>query len=555
MRRPRTWIARYHSNRRGGVTVMVAVSSLVLVGFCALAVDVGSIFLEARRIQGVADLAAMAAASDLGHAQAAAQATADSNSSGLTALVVTGAYSPDPTVKASDRFQGGGASPNAARVKISGKANLFFAQILLGKPTIDLSRSATAARAELAAFSIGSRLASLQGGLANQVLSGLTGSSVSLSVMDYNALTTANIDLLRYSDALRTSANLQAATFDKTLTTTMPPGQALSVLGDVLDANGSTQAAVAVRKIGAASSHADPIALGDLVDLGPYAVQDHVAGASATNIQVGAMDLAQAVLSLANGGHQVKLDLGASVPGLLDTDVWLAIGERPNNSPWLTVDRNNAVIIRTAQTRLYAEAKALGGLGVLGLQPVKLPVYVEVASAAAKLSGLECPSTVTDQAATLSVLPSVGQVTIGDVDPTKLGDFTTAITPGPATLVDLALAKITGAANVKLGGSTWTNVRFNYADIQSGAVKTVATTDIAKTSLTSLVGNLVLGGKVLGLPLTIGPVLSGLTGTLSAIATPLDGVINGVSGLLGLKLGEADVRVNGLRCRQAALVA
>ncbi len=42
--------------------------------------------------------------------------------------------------------------------------------------------------------------------------------------------------------------------------------------------------------------------------------------------------------------------------------------------------------------------------------------------------------------------------------------------------------------------------------------------------------------------------------TLAAVATPLDGVVNGLTGLLGLGLGEADVRVNGVRCNAVALV-
>jgi uncharacterized membrane protein len=549
------WLGRWTRDRRGGITVLVAVSSLVLVGFCALAVDVGSVFLDSRRMQGVADLAALAAERDIDHATAAAQATADANGAGLTVFVTTGSYVPDAATAPGQRFQAGGASPNAARVQVRGKANLYFAQVLLGKPTMDVSRTATAARAELAAFSIGSRLASLQGGLANQVLSGLAGGSVSLSVMDYNALATANVDLFRYSDALRTSAHLQAASFDKTLSSDVAPSQALSALGDVLDANGSSQAAVAVRKIAAASGHANAIQMGNLLDLGPYGVQDHVAGAGATNIQVGAMDLAQAILGLASGGRQVKLDLGASIPGLADVNVWLAIGERPNNSPWLTVDRDSQVIIRTAQTRLYVEAKALSALGLLGMQPIRLPVYLEAASAEAKLSGIECPPAVADQAASLAVRPGVGQAVIGDIDPTKLNDFKTAITPGPAMIVDILAAKITGFANVKIGGATWTTVRFTHAEIQSGAVKSVATTDIAKTTVSSLVGNLSLTVNVLGLGLGTSGITNSLSGALTAVAAPLDGVINGISDLLGLRLGEADVRVNGLRCRAAALVA
>ena len=63
----------------------------------------------------------------------------------------------------------------------------FFARIF-GKTNIVISRQATAAQQRYAAFSIGSGLASLNGGLLNSYLSALTGSNVSLSVMDYEAL-------------------------------------------------------------------------------------------------------------------------------------------------------------------------------------------------------------------------------------------------------------------------------------------------------------------------------------------------------------------------------
>jgi len=38
------------------------------------------------------------------------------------------------------------------------------------------------------------------------------------------------------------------------------------------------------------------------------------------------------------------------------------------------------------------------------------------------------------------------------------------------------------------------------------------------------------------------------------VATPLDDTINGLTGLAGVSLGEADVRVNGIRCQNVALV-
>jgi uncharacterized membrane protein len=44
-------------------------------------------------------------------------------------------------------------------------------------------------------------------------------------------------------------------------------------------------------------------------------------------------------------------------------------------------------------------------------------------------------------------------------------------------------------------------------------------------------------------------------GVLTSVAAPLDSLVNGLSDLLGVRLGEADVRVNGVRCGGAALVA
>lgn len=545
------------SDQRGSVSMMVAVSFITLLGAAALAVDVGSLFLQSRKLQGIADLAAISAARDIGRATAAAQATAADNGWGrpLDVAVALGRYNPDPSVAPSARFQSGGSNPTAAKVTVKGEADLFFARLLLNRDTITLTRRATAARADMASFSIGTRLASLQGGVANQLLSGLTGSTVSLSLMDYNALAGAKVDLFQYSDLLRLNANLEGASYDKVLATDISTGKALKILGDLLQGNGDIQAASAARKLALAAGDGTPVKLDALLDLGPYSTQDHVAGGSGAKVELAAQDLASALLVLAGEGRQVKLDLGASIPGVTDIDVWLAIGERPNNSPWMTVDRDGDVVIRTAQTRLYVKAKALSVLGLLGAQPITLPILVEAASGEAKLSGMECPESLSAQAATLSVRPSVGRIVIGDIDTTKLNNFKQNLTVSRATIADLLLVKATARADVQLGGQTWKTARFTRADIQAGTIKTVATDDIAKATVSSLLSNLDLDVDILGIGLGLGPITSALSGTLGALAAPLDGVLNTLTGLLGVRLGEADVRMNGLRCRDAALVA
>jgi uncharacterized membrane protein len=543
-------------DERGTVAIIAALSLVAVIGFAALAVDVGAIFLQSRKLQGMADLAALSAARDLANASRAAEATVTANDWGepLQVKVTTGRYAPDRDLAATARFSESGA-PNAAKVEIHGKAKLYFGQVITGRSTFDIVRRATAARADLASFSIGTRLASLQGGVVNQVLGGLTGSTVSLTVMDYNALVGAKVDLLSYAKALRTSLDLEAATFDDTLAADITTGQALRVIADQLTHDGHIDAGAAIRKIATAAGTSTPVDLSRVLSLGPYGAQDRVSEGRGTEIQIDAMDLANAILTAGAGGRQVKLDLGANVPGLADVDVWLAIGERPNHSPWLAVDHDGDVIVRTAQMRLYVEAKALGALGVLGLQPVKLPILVEAASGEAKVSAIDCPATAANQGVTLAVRPSLGQAVIGEIDTSKLNDFKHELTAKRATILDLALIKATGSARAQLGGDAWKPVRFSRADITAGAVKSVATDDLVQATVASLLGRLDLKVNVLGLGLNAGVLTGALSNALAAMTPALDSLLNGLTDLLGVRLGEADVSVSGLRCRDAALVA
>ncbi len=544
-------------DRKGAISILAAFSSVLILGFAALAVDLGSIFLQTRKLQGIADLAAIAAARDLGNAQAAAQATAQANGwkGPIKVLVVTGTYAPDASLPSGKRFVAGAAPVDAVQVTLGAQADLFFGQAITGKSSESISRTATAAQAQLATFSLGTRLAALNGGVANAALSALTGSQVSLSVMDYNALTTANVDLLQYSQALATHMSLQGASFDKVLSSKVSEGDALSVMASVLSTNNQDPAAAAMRKLAAAASTSTPAQLDRLIDLGPYADQDHVSGGTGAGVAVNAMDMANAILQLAQEGRQVKMDVGANVPGLADVTIWLAIGERPNKSPWLTVAKDGSEVIRTAQTRLYIDSKVAPGgvLGGLGVAQVDLPVLVEAAEADAKLGSIDC----TAQSARLLVRPSVGSVNIGQIDVSQLNNFKQPLNVQPANLVSALFVHASGSSREKLGGVNWQSVSFSHADIASGVVKTVSTEDLAQASVGSLIGNMKLSVSVGPLALGVGQlgVTNALGGVLTTAATPVDGLLNSLEDLLGIHIGQADTRVNGLRCRDAALVA
>lgn len=546
--------ANFLRAENGGVSIVTALSGIVLLGFVGLATDVGGVYLEARKLQGAVDLAAIAAASQPQRAAEAARAVLRANEwpDSTTARVTPGAYTADPNVVPTQRFTPGAAPANAVHVEVSAQTPLYFARLFVPEGHMTIHRQATAAQSRLVSFQIGSRLLSLNGGVANQALSALTGSTVNLSVMDYNALLSADVDLLSYVDALRTRLDLEAASFDHTMQARTDTPEALEALADVL-ADSDPRAETAMRALARATSTRTINGISEVLDIGPYASQDMVLSSERSSISVNAMDLASALLEVAGGARQVRLATNANIPGLTAVDIWLAIGERPNHSPWLSVTEDFDVIIRTAQTRLYIEANLLPG-GLLGLANVRVPLLVEAASAQARVSDAACSANGEDYTATLSVAPSIGSVSLGQVNTSQLDNFTTELRPARAELVRVGPARVEGQSRIELGGQAWQNVRFTSADVNAGRVKTVATRDAVQATLTSLLAQTVLTVRVVGLGVTV-PGLATITkNAITPIGAPLDNLVNGLSDLLGVHLGEADVRVNGVRCGGAALV-
>lgn len=538
----------------GGVSILTGMSFILLLGFAGFAIDLGSVYLESRRLQGSADLAALAAMQNPAQAEALATATVAANRwpQGTQVRVVRGTYAPDRSVRPAERFRPTPGGANAVRVELTTNAPLFFGRLFVPDGRMTIRRVATAAETQLASFQIGTRLLSLQGGVANQVLSGLTGSSVNLSVMDYNSLLRANVNVLDYVEALRTRLDLEAASYDETLDANASAPIALEALADVV-AETDERAERAIRAMARASERSGPLrGLSNVLDLGPYGAQDHATHSADTGIQVGAMDLATAILQVANGSRQVQLDLGAGVPGLASTKVWLAIGERPNNSPWLTVTNDDEVVIRTAQTRLYVEANAGAG----SLANVRVPLLIELASGQARLEDINCGwGGGNNRAVSLGVSPGIGSLSLGEVDTARLNNFRSNLSPAPAQLVRVGLARVEGEARVDIGGQQWSTVRFNSNDIEHGTVKSVRTRDAVRATVSTLLSQTKLTVRAAGIGLSTGALTSAVSGVLSSVAAPLDSLVNGLSDLLGVRLGEADVRVNGVRCGGAALVA
>ena len=542
--------AAVRSDRKGAAAMLLALSMTALTGAAAISVDLGSAYLARRQLQGVADAAALAVASGnvaldgRGVAQSVIDhgAAADISIDGLT----PGLYRRDATLDPADRFTANAAHPNAARLTLAREVPLFFGKMLLGRPTMTVRASATAARLDYAAFSIGTRLASLQGGLANDLLSALAGSNLGLSVLDGQGLVSANLDLLGIADALKARLGRADATYAELLGTEIP-------LGDIVLAMADAAPDVSTRDILAriAPQLTRKARLGDMIDLG--IIGGNTANDGTTRMEVGAFALLRAVLELSRG-DQYEIGLNASVPGLTGVTLRIVGGRGDAHSPWLSVTDARDVVIRTTRSRILLEASLLSGISQVA--SLRVPILIDLAEAEARLSDIDCGGNAAGKGVTLAVTPSIGSVALADVDATSLGNLSAAPILKTATLANVAgLIRVTAKADIALGGVTEQSVFFSEEDIAAHRRKSVATQDLVTGLTSSLMDDVDLDVALLGLPLPVGPLVSAVGQRLDPLGSLLDPLLGQLTGLLGVRLGEADVQVDRMRCGVPLLVA
>ncbi len=530
-------------HRGASISITTAFGMTMLIGSAAFAVDLGSLYLDRRKLQGIADAAAMAAAGQPGEERAAAQRIIAANCDcGIRiAMLAPGTYTADPAIQAEQRFSGGGASPNAVRITLTRDRPLFFGSFLTGRQDSIIRATATGARRGYAAFSLGSRVAALNGGLPNALLSGLTGSQVNLSVMDYNALASTDIDLLAFSDALRTELDADVLTFGQTLDAQVTVPQVVSALASASDG----QAASVLERI---ADTALPRSLlpSRAIDLGPRSSSIRVDAANP--VKVNALSLLRAMLFLGNANRQVDLSLASNLPGGSGINVALMIGEPPADSPLIAVTDTNDVIVRTAQVRMKIDTRV-----ATPVASIHLPVIAELGSASARITDIDCRPN-SGAAVSLGVVTSPAMVAIGTVPDGDFQDMKRPLDPKPAQVVKLPLVSIDAQAELTLSDLAEKRVAFSRNEIEGGQVKTVSSTGLVAGAAKSLSDRMELDVNVLGLVLNL-KLLTTVVGDTVALAAPvLDAVLSDLTGLLGLHIGQADTRINALRCGKARLV-
>ncbi|MGX1788011.1 pilus assembly protein TadG-related protein [Bosea sp. NPDC055332] len=558
-------IRDFFADRRGLSSIVFAGASIVLFGFGAMAVDVGSFYYQKRRQQTATDLAALAAAVDLERATNAARASAGRNGFDPTAIesVQTGTYTPDASMAPEARFRPSSvATANAARIEMRATTPMILGRVLTAGAVLPnttrtgdvaILTRATAAQDAQASFAIGSRLARVEGGALNGLLGGLLGTSLSLSVMDYEGLARARIDLFGFAKRLATRAAISALTFDEVVRANVRIGDVILAAQDAARDQGAGSDAIAAlgRLAAATAGSGQRLNLQGLVSFGTY-------GGRQLNEEIplkaslSALDLVSATAQIANGARQLDLGLAVNVPGLASVSLKLGIGERPVGTSLVRVGRTGATV-HTAQTRLLLTLTLVGS-GQASL--VKLPLYLELAAATARLTSVSCGAgDITSARVTLGVTPAVVDAWIGQVSNAEFSNFSTRPNPPAATLLDLlGLAKVTGRAHVTISNTSETPVSFSYAEIQRVDKKTTSTQNFVASLLSRLVGDLEIEVVPLGIGIPLPGIGSAVTGVIAGAAAPLDQVLTSLLNTLGIGLGQADSWVSGVRCGGAVLI-
>jgi uncharacterized membrane protein len=596
-----SWRRDDRRRARGSVAVMAAIF-LSLVVILLSSIDIGYMFYMKRDLQKAADLAALAGTQQLvstplagnpttcsatdapvlaaiGNAQANGFSTIAPNSMANAITVTCGRWDPVANASSAPSYFApptSGAILNAVQVVLTQTVPAFF-----GLGTRTLSTRAIASSSDpYAAFSVGSNLLKVNGGVVPNFLSALGLNLNGTSLVTYNGL--ANVSMtpngllqaLGFQIPLHASVgtvtqllNVNTAGCSNGICTLQALLGAVSVVGsqqNLISALGLTagQLSLPVRLLSI-----PPNANGTGGSAGLFTLMNAADGQSALNLNVSALDLVSTAIAVANSHH--ALSGTVSVPGVLNTQI--GIVEPPSigiGGPGTTAF--------TAQVRLYTRIQA----NLSPLLSVDLPLIVDVVNGLGTLKRMcniaDRDSNGNDRAY-IEVNAPILSVCAGQFNGAVDGStaFSTSgacsknLTGYPNMVTVLGMHLInspiaidglpnngnallskgqtatTGSNNLQVG-TTLSNV-FNalIGALTSGLLGNQSTNSGVNNN--NLASNL-LSSTNQNLTAAQNTVTSGLNSLNTLVANPVSGLLNSLGGLVGNVLSSVGQLVSGLLC-------
>ena len=433
------------NGQRGAVGLFGILVFGLFLSFVVLAVDTGRLALEKRRLQLVADLAALDAVQqaglcsgessmDLVAAQAAAQASAARNGyAGVLGQPEAVSVGTLTTVGGIRQFVPASAT-EASAVQVTARNQVVRSLIAGGwfGGEVVLQAAGVAQRVPEAGFWLGSFLASVDSEdatLLNGLLGSLAGTAVNLDVLSYEGLADAYVTL----GELIAGAAVDGP--QGLLEAEMTVADFFSLIATALDAEEGAPAAVAMNELRVAAAPLGTIRIGDLLQVATDNSE------MALESDINAYALGAAALQLARQGETLSLSPAVSLPlGIGTVDLNLHIIEAPQiaiGPPGQDEEGNWKTAARTAQVNLQVDVAVPATVVLPGVTAsVQLALAARAAQADAWLESIRCASlNEPEHQVTIGVLAGLPELALGRF--ADIADPDSAIDPMPA--VQLAI--------------------------------------------------------------------------------------------------------------------
>ncbi|MGQ7863728.1 pilus assembly protein TadG-related protein [Pseudomonas sp. 32A] len=464
------------ARQRGAIGLMGAMTLGIALLFMLLVVDSGRLYLEKRKLQRVADTAALEVVTRGGAcvspntnaAQFAIQSATrndfpiDDNRTLATACgtLVSGAdfirtFSPNPSK--ADAIQ-----VIATHRVVTSIANGLLMLFSPGpfEPSIRLQAVAVAAvpAPPVATLTIRSTLLtvdSTKSAALNALIGGLLGGKLQLNAVGWEGLINTNISLLSYLDALAIRLNVSAGNYDELLKTDASVGDLIQAAIDVIKIGGDAVKVVInnLEAIKLIAPGTKILHLGDLLTI------QNGTDKSALDVNLQLFNLIQGFVQLSNKYNAVAVELPVDVLGLLNITVKTKVIEPAQISaignPKLIATQ--PIYVRTAQVRTLISVNlpvvgvlndVVGGVtGLLGLLlgssldakiGTQLDVALEAASGSSEVTGFRCNGPA-DKSLSVVGTTSAVRLMVGQIDPKNLFSSTAPLSVDEFPLLDLGI--------------------------------------------------------------------------------------------------------------------
>ncbi|AIZ35479.1 pilus assembly protein TadG-related protein [Pseudomonas parafulva] len=394
------------ARQRGAIGLMAVITLGLALLMLLLVVDSGRLYLEQRKLQRIADMAALEAAGQF----AMCTGSGPSASAIARTAATRNGHAPDGPLQATcgyvlsaddhlRRFTRDDNRHDAIRVEVSRTVASSVAggvhALLQGNrlpPTTTLRAQAVAAAPSppQAMLSLRTTLATVdsrQSALLNGLL-GALGGGTQLELAGWRGLANTDIKLLGYLDQLALDLGVKVGDYQQLLNANASATQLLQAAVKVLQRGGAAlEVASNLGKVALASGDSTLLRLGDILDIQNGTTQ---AGLDA-NVQL--LQLVQGVIQLAARERAVNVDLPLDVLGLVNGRVRLNVIE-PQQISAVGDPRRDTLQVHTAQVRAMVSLDLPVLDGVFGLVNAVLDLAAPLTNVVNNLLSLNLVSTV-----------------------------------------------------------------------------------------------------------------------------------------------------------------